>query len=131
MDLKQYFAETAGTGVLATADSEGRVDAAIYTKPHVLDENTVVFIMADRLTRKNLKSNPRAAFLFMEGGAGYTGKRVFMTLAKEGTGEDEQDTVLIEWFEKSKKDYPEESLFLGYFRVDKVLPLVSELEKSN
>jgi hypothetical protein len=131
MDLKQYFKDTGGTGVLATADSKGRVDAAIYTKPYVLDDKTVVFILADRLTRKNLKSNPAAAFLFIETGEGFQGKRLFMTMTKEGTGEDEPDAGLTGWYEKSRKAYPGESLYLGYFRVDDVLPLVSELERSD
>jgi len=131
MDLKQYFKDSGGTGILATSDSEGKVDAAIYHRPYVLDDNTVVFIMADRLTRKNLKSNPRAAFLFMERGAGFSGKRLFLTLAKEGTGGDESETALMEWYEKSRREYPEESLYLGYFHVDEVLPLVSELERGD
>lgn len=32
--LKFYFENTKGTGVLATADSDGKVDAAIYSRPH-------------------------------------------------------------------------------------------------
>lgn len=129
MDLKQYFSDTQGTGVIATADSQGRVDAAIYTKPYVLDDDTVVFIMADRLTRKNLKSNPAAAFLFMEAGEGFSGKRLFLSMTGESSGEGESEAELLEWYEKSKKTYPKETLYLGYFRVDEVLPLVSELER--
>jgi hypothetical protein len=30
MALKDYFEEQKGTGVLATADSSGKVDAAVY-----------------------------------------------------------------------------------------------------
>ncbi|MGD9141638.1 MAG: pyridoxamine 5'-phosphate oxidase family protein [bacterium] len=127
MDLKQYFSDTNGTGVIATADSDGKVDAAIYAKPYVLDEKTVVFIAADRLTRKNLKSNPRAAFLFMEAGEGFSGKRLFLTMTRESSGEGESEAGLVEWYEKSKEAYPKETLYLAYFRVDEVLPLVSEL----
>jgi hypothetical protein len=129
LDLKQYFSDKDGTGVIATSDSRGKVDAAIYTKPHVIDDNTVVFIMADRLTRKNLKSNPCAAFLFMEKGEDFSGKRLFLTMTKEGTGEGESDSELLDWYERSKKAYPNEDLYLGYFRVDETLPLVSELEQ--
>jgi len=127
MDLKQYFSDTNGTGVIATADSNGKVDAAIYAKPYVLDEKTVVFITADRLTRKNLKSNPRAAFLFMEAVEGFSGKRLFLTMTRESSGEGESEAGLVEWYEKSKEAYPKETLYLAYFRVDEVLPLVSEL----
>jgi hypothetical protein len=35
MNLKEYFAGTSGTGILSTADSEGRVDSAILHSPCV------------------------------------------------------------------------------------------------
>ena len=73
MDLEEYFDKVKGTGVLATSDKEGRVDAAIYAKPHVMDKETVAFITADRLTHHNLQSNNRAAYLFKEDGSGYRG----------------------------------------------------------
>ncbi|HPI23199.1 MAG TPA: pyridoxamine 5'-phosphate oxidase family protein, partial [Spirochaetota bacterium] len=45
MDLKDYFETRQGTGVLATADAQGNVDAALYSRPHVMDDGTVAFIM--------------------------------------------------------------------------------------
>ena len=38
MDLQPYFEETKGHGVLATADASGRVNLAIFARPHVLDD---------------------------------------------------------------------------------------------
>jgi hypothetical protein len=58
MSLKEYFEQNKGYGILATADSIGKVNAAIYAKPYFTNENTVLFIMAERLTHENLKSNP-------------------------------------------------------------------------
>ena len=49
MTLYDYFENTSGTGVLATANSNGNVDIAIYARPHVIDENTVALIMNERL----------------------------------------------------------------------------------
>jgi hypothetical protein len=126
VELKHYFSNAQGTGVLATSDKYGNVDAAIYSKPYVIDDSNVVFIMADRLTLKNLRSNPRGAFLFLEDGGGFVGKRLFMTKFKEGIGEDEPEADLRDLYEKAKRDYPGETLYMGYFRVDKVLALVSE-----
>jgi hypothetical protein len=57
MTLKEYFEETYGTGVLSTADSEGKVDAAIYSTPHVFDDGTLAFIMRERLTHHNLQGS--------------------------------------------------------------------------
>jgi hypothetical protein len=50
MDLKSYFEEVGGRGVLATADSEGKVDVAVYSSPHVMGDDIVAFIMRERLT---------------------------------------------------------------------------------
>jgi hypothetical protein len=75
MKLSEYFENTKGKGVMSTADSHGILTAAVYARPHVMDDGTVAFIMADRLTHKNLESNPHAVYLFMEDGEKYVGKR--------------------------------------------------------
>lgn len=36
--LQEYFDSTKGFGVLATADSTEKVNAAIYSRPHFLEE---------------------------------------------------------------------------------------------
>ncbi|MCK7504903.1 MAG: pyridoxamine 5'-phosphate oxidase family protein [Desulfobacterales bacterium] len=70
MKLSEYFEKATGLGhPLATADSAGaKVNAAVYAKPHFIDEETVAFIMADGLTHHNVQQNPRAAYLFKEAG---------------------------------------------------------------
>ena len=123
MDLGTYFENTKGMGVLSTADSEGNVDSAIYARPHVMEDGTVALIMRDRLSHSNLQSNPKAAFLFLEEGPGYKGKRFFLTKVKE-----EQDAEKIASL--SRKTYVnddrvhQEAKFLVYFRIDKELPLI-------
>jgi len=42
MKIGDYFGTTKGTGVLATADSKGVVDIAIYASPHVIDDETLL-----------------------------------------------------------------------------------------
>lgn len=124
MELRDYFEGTTGRGVLATADKDGNVDAAVYSRPHFMDDGTIAFIMADRLSHKNLKSNPHAAYLFMEASDKYVGKRLFLTKVRE-----EKDSELIPKLRRRKgyalleedKDKP---LFLVYFRIDKALPLI-------
>ncbi|MFZ0134242.1 MAG: pyridoxamine 5'-phosphate oxidase family protein, partial [Desulfobacterales bacterium] len=58
MTLAEYFENTEGFGVLATADSDGKVDAAVYARPHFLEDGTIAMIMRERLTHHNLQSNP-------------------------------------------------------------------------
>lgn len=124
MKLSEYFEQTKGRGVLATADSRGKVDAAIYSRPYFMGEDTVAFIMGDRLTHKNLDSNPHAAYLFMESGEKFVGKRLFLTKIKEETDSELIDSLRRRRYEeyKSKKSY------LVYFHIDKVLPLIGDGE---
>jgi len=121
MDLKTYFENTKGFGVLATADLEGRVDSAVYSRPHIMDDGTMAFIMNDRLTHNYLQSNPRASFLFKEEGGGYKGKRFFLTKIRE-----EQDTDLL--MSLRRRTYPDKPYqgpkFLVLFKIDQELPLI-------
>ena len=120
MNLREYFESVKGRGILATADAEGRVDAAIYATPHFIDDNTLAFIMRDRLTHRNLQSNPYAAYLFMEAGGKFAGKRLFLKKTRE-----EQDSELLYAIRRKEyKDDESESKFLVFFQVDKVLPLI-------
>lgn len=119
--LQEYFESTKGFGILATADSKGTVDAAVYSKPHFLEEGTLAFIMRDRLTHHNLQSNPSATFLFVEEGSGYNGKRLFLTKSRE-----ENNPELIKKIKRRKSADSSEQplLFLVYFTLDKELPLI-------
>jgi len=120
MDLKEYFESTEGLGVLATADSEGRVDTAVYARPHFMEDGTIAMIMRERLSHHNLQSNPHAAYLFHEKGSGYKGKRLFLTKVRE-----EQDTELLRSLRRRQYiDERDEVQFLVFFRIDKELPLV-------
>jgi hypothetical protein len=122
MSLYDYFENADGLGVLATADSAGKVDAAIYARPHVTDENTVAFIMREHLTHQNLQSNPYAAYLFIEKGPAYVGKRLYLTKLREET-----DPALIDSLRRrtpkiSREDASKERVV--YFRIDRIRPLV-------
>ena len=123
MNQSEYFEKTAGTGVLATADSEGNVDVAIYAKPHAIDENTIAFIMNERLSYQNITSNPKAAYLFLEDGQGYKGKRLYLTKTKEETDKELIDSMR----RKSEKHHEVDSnKHLVYFSVDKIRALAGE-----
>ncbi|PKN77325.1 MAG: pyridoxamine 5'-phosphate oxidase [Deltaproteobacteria bacterium HGW-Deltaproteobacteria-10] len=125
MKLSEYFDQADGFGVLSTADKSGKVDAAIYGRPHFIDEETLAFIAADKLTHANLQVNPHAVYIFKEAGH-YEGRRLYITKLSE-----EKDSPLID--EIRRRKYPEaegkhktKSRFLIYFRLDKVLPLIGD-----
>lgn len=125
MSLSDYFENVQGLGILATADSNGNVDLAIYARPHVIDDTTVAFIMRERLTRQNLKSNPRAAYMFLARGEGYSGKRLYLTKIREET-----NTSVVEMFRKKQPEiyasYDDSNKYLVHFRVDDIRPLVGD-----
>jgi len=121
MTLSDYFENTDGTGILATSDSEGNIDIAIYARPHVIDETTIAFIMNDRLSYRNITSNPKAAYLFLEDTPGYKGKRLYLRKTKEET-----DAELINSMRRKPEKYKESDSkkYLVYFSVDKIRALV-------
>ncbi|MDO9515419.1 MAG: pyridoxamine 5'-phosphate oxidase family protein [Syntrophales bacterium] len=127
--LNDYFEKTTGTGVLATADASGKVNAAIYGRPHFIDDETVAFIMADRLTHANLQTNSSAVYLFRESGERYVGRRLYLT--RTGGAD---DSKLIEEIRSRPRhgDHPEDphdKKYLVYFHIDRVLPLIGDTIK--
>ena len=123
MNLHEYFENTKGFCVLATADDSGKVDAAVYARPHVLEDGTLVSIMRDRLTHENLKSNPHAVFLFMAEGPGYKGKRIFVSKIREENNSPLADEICRRCYPKEFA-IEEDPRYIVYFKVDKIIPLV-------
>ena len=126
MTLSDYFEKAKGKGIIATADSKGKVGTAVYGRPHFINEKTIAFIMADRLMHKNVQSNPHAAYLFLESGDRYVGKRLYLTKIKE-----EKDSDLINQIRRREScpaydKYRDRIKYLVYFRIDKVLPLIGD-----
>jgi hypothetical protein len=125
MELKEYFENIKGVGVLSTADAQGKVNAAIYGHPHFIDQDIVAFIAGDRLTHANLQANPSAVYLFKENDS-FKGRRLYLTRTRE-----EKDSPIIDDIRRRKHKDLEgsdktESKFLIYFKIDKVLPLIGD-----
>jgi hypothetical protein len=122
MNIKNYFEKNKGLGVLSTADGNGIVNSAIYARPHVMEDGSLAFIMRDRLTHQNIRTNPSATYLFREDGPGYHGKRLYMTKIRE-----EENSELISSLSRrtysSDKDR-RESKFLVFFKLEKERSLV-------
>jgi hypothetical protein len=125
MSLSNYFENKKGLGILATADSDGVVDLAIYAKPHVIDESTIALVMKERLSHQNLKSNPHAAYMFVEQGPGYLGKRLYLTKIREETNKSVVDKFIREQPEICPVD-DDSNKYLVQFQVEDVWPLVGD-----
>jgi len=124
MSLTDYFTNAKGLGILATSDSQGNVNTAIYSRPYLIDEEKVAFSMLERLSYSNVKSNPKAAYMFIEAGEGYKGKRLYLTVT--GEAEDPERIKEIKKQHERAKDSDDKVRHLVYFTVDRIRPLVGD-----
>lgn len=125
MKLQEYFSKKAGVGVISTSNNIGEVNSAIYAKPHVIDKNTVAFIMRNKRTRANLHENTKANYLFTEHEHGFKGVRLNLTMIGE-----EQDREVIAALSRraSADEDANNDRFLVSFSVNRVLTLVGDDE---
>ena len=128
MDLKSYFKEHEGVGILATCDPNATVDMALYIKPLVIDNTTIALIMRQRLSHQNLKTLPNACYMFIEKGKNpqdFKGIRLYLTMKRE-----EINRSIIEAMHKKEPwIYPEgddSEKFLVFFTVNHMRPLVGD-----
>ena len=89
--LVEYFNKQPRLGSLSTADKEGKVDAACFGSPRMIDEKTMLMGLGKNRTFANLQQNPYAVFMIMEPGPSlpqWKGIRVYLKLiACETSGE--------------------------------------------
>ena len=127
--MKDYFENTKGLGVLATADADGKVNVAIYARPHFLDDNdsnTASFIMNERLSYASILENQHAAYLFIEEGDEYVGKRLALT--KVGQDDDQEKIKPLRRRNLPDECYEGKTQHLVHFRIDGVRPLIGTEE---
>ncbi|KAF0185798.1 MAG: hypothetical protein FD164_59 [Nitrospirae bacterium] len=77
--MQDIFAQE-GFGVFSTSGRDGLVNAAVYARPHIVDESTVAWGMTDGRTFANIRENPHASFTFRMGSHGYSGARLTLKL---------------------------------------------------
>jgi len=126
MNLSAYFETTTGMGVLATANPEGMVDAAIYARPHVVDNDTIAFIMGERRSFANLTKNPHAAYLYREDVPGYKGVRLYLTKTHIETDPAEIESMRRKKHGREVEGNKAPSKYLVYFHIDEIRPLVGD-----
>ena len=123
MGLNEYFSTAKGLGILSTADGAGIVDSAVYSLPYFPEEDgeaVIAFIMADHLSHSNVVENPHAAYLFIEEGEGFKGKRLMLTKIREET-----DPEKVKEVQRCRWCCPDETMqFVVYFKIDAIRPLL-------
>ena len=123
MKLKDYLESTDGISIFSTADSDGKLTTAIYSKPRSMENNTIAFIMRERLTYHNIRNNPHAAYMFIENSPGYQGIRLFLTKIRE----DDDPEIIARMTRRNltpDEDKAKGPKHLVVFRVDMILPLI-------
>ena len=123
MNLAEYFEKTEGTGILATSDVEGNVDLAIYSRPYVIEENKIAFSMLERTSYENLQSNPKVAYMFIEKGQGYNGKRLYLKKTSEETNQQRIEEIKSQR-PKRHKNMTDSTRHFVYFEIENIRPLV-------
>ena len=122
MKLAELFPE-GGRGVIGTADAQGQVNQAVYSVPHVTDEETLAWGISEGRTYDNLRQNGKASYLYLAPTRGYSGWRVTLTLKKIG----EDGPLLEEIRESAGKTSGAQAAaaikHVAYFKVDEVRPL--------
>jgi len=124
MDLKKYFTEQEGVGVLSTANSKGKVNSAIFARPNIDEQGNIIFVVAKHRSLENLQENPSASYLFSENGPGYQGVRLDLKLTSIVTDNEKIDQFRKENSGKLYERYKNVDSVLAMFAVEQKRPLI-------
>jgi len=130
MNITEYFKTVKGFGILATADAEGTVDVAFYSIPHIVEEKIIAFVMRDRLSHRNLQSNPHCAYMFLENGRTHSGLRLYLRKLREEKNSPEIDSLKQQDPKMNISHLDNSDKYLVYFLVDNIRPLEGDKEIS-
>jgi hypothetical protein len=121
MNLSAQF-EDGGTGVMATAGSDGSVNTAVYAVPHVIDDKTVAWGMTEGRTYRFAKENPHASFLYFSP----RGKGIRLTLALKSieTSGDLLARIRARASETVNRQAADAVKYVVYFNIVETRPLV-------
>ena len=87
MDRKQImkmFNKETRIGILATANKNMDVNAAVFGSPRMIDEDTIIMAIGDNRSAQYLEENPKASFIVVEPGqapATWKGVRLYLEVA--------------------------------------------------
>jgi hypothetical protein len=94
--LMEYFNKQPRIGSLSTASKDGKVNAACFGSPRMVDEKTVVMAVRKNRTFANLQENPYSVFTIMEPGktgSEWKGVRVYLKMTDYQTVGEKMDMM--------------------------------------
>jgi len=123
LKLSELFKKE-GRGVIATSNMQGEVNVAVYAAPHVVDDETLAWGMTEGRTYHNVMENPRAAYLYMYAGAGYSGVRLGLKLKRIENSGDMLDAIKARTSEIVSPGAAAAVKHVAYFTVIEVRTLI-------
>ena len=125
--LMDYFNKQPRLGVLSTANKEGKIDAAVFGSPMMVDEKTVVMGLGNNRTFEYLQENPNAVFTIMEQGAtlaDWKGLRVYLKMKEYKTSGETLDDYRRKVAEAAGEDAAAMIHASVTFEIGEVRPLI-------
>ena len=98
-ELKEYFNKMPRLGVLATANKDGKVDAAYFGSAQMVDEKTIFMGCGKNRTFGYLQENPNAVFVIMEPGQTppeWKGVRIYLKMTDCQTSGEKLDSLKVQ-----------------------------------
>ena len=123
MNLDELFSYD-GTGVMATAGTDGSVNTAVYARPHHGENGELVWGMTEGRTWRNVRENPHASFLFRADGGGWSGARLKLKLLELRESGEILDLIRSETARIVSPGAAQAVKHVGYFEVEEVRTLI-------
>ncbi len=125
-ELMDFFNKQPRLGVLATADKNGKVNAAYFNSPQMIDETTVLMGIGKNRSFENLQENPSAAFIILEPGKtlqDWKGLRVYLKMIDCQTAGQKVDGIRAALAEKAGEKASKMIHAAITFKVEEIRPL--------
>ncbi|MCM2466841.1 pyridoxamine 5'-phosphate oxidase family protein [Methanoculleus oceani] len=125
--LMDYFNKQPRIGLLSTASKEGKVDAAIFGSPMMLDEKTVVMGLGKNRTFEYLQENPNAVYTIVEQGEtimDWKGLRVYLKMKEYATSGETLDNYRKQIAQVAGEDAAAMIHASVTFEVSEIRPLI-------
>lgn len=124
--LMQFFNKQPRLGALSTASKEGKVNAAYFGSPRMVDEKTIFMGLTNNRTFANLQENPNAVFIIMEPGQTlpeWKGVRVYLKMTDCQTSGDKLDQIKATVAENAGEDAAKMMHAAVTFEIQEIRPL--------
>ena len=82
-DVMEMFNRESRIGALATSNTRGDVNTAVFGSPRMINEDTIIMAIGDNRSFQYLQENPKASFIVVEPGESPTqgkGARLYLEM---------------------------------------------------